>query len=121
VKVVGIQIVFMSVRIGGGMSKHLITIILLAALFVWFGSDVSGPSPAYGESCLSQGEARDAVQRGDAIALSAIRGALGGGEVVSAQLCRGGNGLVYVVSVLGNDGAVKRVRVDARSGAVVGR
>jgi uncharacterized membrane protein YkoI len=103
------------------MSKHLITIILLAALFIWFGSDVSGPKAAYGESCLSQGEARQAVQRGDAISLSAIRGSLAEGEVVSAQLCKAGNRLVYVVNVLGDGGEVKRVRVDARSGAVVGR
>jgi uncharacterized membrane protein YkoI len=105
------------------MSKHLITIILLAALFVWFGSDPSGPKAAYGESCLSQGEARQAVQRGDAISLSAIRGSLAGsgGEVVSAQLCKTGNRLVYIVNVLGDGGEVKRVRVDARDGSILGR
>jgi hypothetical protein len=97
------------------MSKHLITIILLAALFVWFGSDASGPKAAYGESCLSQGEARQAVQRGDAISLSAIRGSL------SAQLCKAGNRLVYIVNVLGDGGQVKRVRLDARDGSIVGR
>ncbi|BCP52842.1 hypothetical protein K32_14590 [Kaistia sp. 32K] len=105
------------------MSKHLITFILLTALFVWFGTDVSGPKSAYGESCLSQGEARQAVQRGDAISLSEIRGSVAGngGEVVSAQLCKAGNRLIYVVNVLGEGGEVKRVRVDARDGSIVGR
>lgn len=105
------------------MSKNLITILVLTALFVWFGSDVSGPKSAYGESCLSQGEARRAVQNGDAISLSAIRGTLAGdgGEVVSAQLCKSGNRLVYVVNVLDDGGEVKRVRVDARDGSILKR
>ncbi|MCX5576882.1 PepSY domain-containing protein [Kaistia terrae] len=105
------------------MSKNFIVIIFLAAIFVWFGSPQYGPTAAYGDSCLSQGEARQAVQKGDAISLSEIRGSLAGdgGEVVSAQLCKAGNRLVYVVNVLGNGGEVKRVRVDARTGSIMGR
>ncbi|MFI5409881.1 PepSY domain-containing protein [Kaistia sp. UC242_56] len=104
------------------MSKNFIAILFLAAMFVWFGSPEYGPSAAYGDTCLSQGEARQAVQNGDAISLSEIRGSLAdGGEVVSAQLCRAGNRLVYIVNVLGSGGEVKRVRVDARSGSIMGR
>lgn len=105
------------------MSKNVIAILFLAAMFVWFGSPGYGPTAAYGDSCLSQGEARQAVQKGDAISLSEIRGSLAGdgGEVVSAQLCRAGNRLVYIVNVLDGGGAVKRVRVDARSGSIMGR
>ena len=105
------------------MSKNFIAILFLAAAFVWFGSPQYGPTAAYGQACLSQGEARQAVQRGDAISLSQIRGSLAsvGGEVVSAQLCRAGNRLVYIVNVLGQGGEVKRVRVDARSGSIMGR
>ncbi|MBN8998414.1 MAG: PepSY domain-containing protein [Rhizobiales bacterium] len=58
--------------------------------------------PAAANGCLSQGEARQAVQ------------------VLSAQLCRAGGGLVYVVSVLGEGGQVRRLTVDAVSGAVSG-
>jgi len=76
-------------------------------------------APAWAEGCLSQGEARQAVQSGEAVSLSQLRAGIPG-EVLSAQLCRSGGGLVYVVSVLGEGGEVKRLQVDARSGAVSG-
>ncbi len=78
------------------------------------------PGTAFAQGCLSQGEARQAVQNGEAISLSEVRGSLPG-DVVSAQLCHGGGGLVYVVNVLGAGGKVERLQIDARSGAVAGR
>ena len=75
--------------------------------------------PAAANGCLSQGEARQAVQSGQAVSLSRLRGNIPG-EVLSAQLCRAGGGLVYVVSVLGEGGQVRRLTVDAVSGAVSG-
>ncbi|MCX5512109.1 hypothetical protein C3941_08565 [Kaistia algarum] len=75
--------------------------------------------PAFADGCLSQSEARQAVQSGQAVSLSQLRSGIPG-EVLSAQLCRSGGGLVYVVSVLADGGAVKRLRVDAQSGAVSG-
>ncbi|MCX5479238.1 hypothetical protein OSH08_09495 [Kaistia geumhonensis] len=77
------------------------------------------PGTAFAQGCLSQAEARQAVQNGEAISLSQVRGSLPG-DVVSAQLCRGGGGLVYVVNVLGEGGKVQRLTIDARSGAVAG-
>ncbi len=78
------------------------------------------PGAALSQGCLSQGEARQAVQNGEAVSLSQLRGNLPG-DVVSAQLCRGGGALVYVVNVLGAGGKVERLQIDAQSGAIVGR
>ncbi len=78
------------------------------------------PGAALAQGCLSQGEARQAVQNGEAVSLSQIRGNLPG-DVVSAQLCRGGGALVYVVNVLGAGGKVERLQIDAQSGAILGR
>jgi hypothetical protein len=99
------------------MSKHFTTLGWLALSLVLFGPGAIGS--AWAQNCLSQGDARQAVASGEAVSLSQIRGGIPG-EVVSAQLCRSGGGLVYIVSVLGNGGEVKRLKVDARSGAVSG-
>jgi hypothetical protein len=95
------------------MSKHFLITAMAAFLLVLPGL------PAHAQGCLSQGEARQAVQSGQALSLSQLRGGISG-EVLSAQLCRVGGALVYVVSVLGDGGQVKRLQVDARSGAVSG-
>ena len=60
---------------------------------------------AYAQDCLS----------GLAKPLSQIRRRLteDGGKIVSAQLCRQGNGYVYVISILQPDGQVKNVSVSA--------
>jgi hypothetical protein len=100
------------------MSMRLAKLLTAAIATVLLGS--AAAEPARADGCLPQGEARQAVQSGDAVSLSQLRGGIPG-EVISAQLCRTGGGLVYVVSVLGPDGAVQRLQVDARTGAVVGR
>ncbi|MGH6675750.1 MAG: PepSY domain-containing protein [Xanthobacteraceae bacterium] len=43
------------------------------------------------------------------------------GAVVRARLCRGKEGLVYVLTILARDGKVARLTVDAAKGTVVGR
>lgn len=93
------------------ISPRLSSLILVIGLLL--------PGTALAQGCLSQSEARQAVQSGEAISLSQVRGSLPG-DVVSAQLCRGGGGLVYVVNVLGEGGKVQRITIDARSGAVAG-
>lgn len=75
-------------------------------------------TPAHAEDCLSQAEARQAVASGKAASLSLLRSALPG-EIVSAALCPGEQGLVYRVSVLRADGTVERITIDARSGAAI--
>jgi uncharacterized membrane protein YkoI len=42
------------------------------------------------------------------------------GTVVRARLCRGSDGLVYVLTVLARDGKVARITVDAVKGTLVG-
>tara|TARA_R110002110_G_scaffold114078_5_gene282908 strand:+ start:127 stop:426 length:300 start_codon:yes stop_codon:yes gene_type:complete len=70
---------------------------------------------AYAQDCLSNAQASDAVRSGLAKPLSQIRRRLteDGGKIVSAQLCRQGNGYVYVISILQPDGQVKNVSVSA--------
>ncbi|WP_310620725.1 PepSY domain-containing protein [Flexibacterium corallicola] len=63
-------------------------------------------------NCLSSQQTRTAIANGQARAL----GSLGiKGQIVSAKLCTGGRGLVYVLSVL-RKGQVRTVKVDAKTG-----
>ncbi len=77
-------------------------------------------------SCLSRAEQRAAIASGQAVrlatAIRAVRGTLRGRgprEVVQARLCRGPNGLVYMLTVLARDGKVTRATVDAGNGRLV--
>ena len=92
-------------------------VLLAAALF--------GPAPeARAQGCLSAAEARNAVQSGQALPLSrmlkAIRKAAGGEILPPPQLCDAGGRLVYYVNVLGRDGQVTQITVDAASGSILG-
>ena len=79
------------------------------------------PAVADGDlACLKPQEQRDALASGQAIplatAIHSVRGtvrARGAREVVKARLCREGNHLVYVLTVLSRDGKVTRATVDA--------
>jgi hypothetical protein len=42
------------------------------------------------------------------------------GTLVRARLCHRGEGMAYVLTVLGHDGKVTRVTVDAVKGTLVG-
>jgi uncharacterized membrane protein YkoI len=77
-------------------------------------------------SCLSKAEQRAAISNGQAVTLAAairsVRGSVrgrGAREVVRARLCREGDSLVYVLTVLARDGKVTHTTVDATSGKVV--
>jgi hypothetical protein len=74
------------------------------------GAD-SGP-----RACLNQKERRALVESG---AVNAVRPHVPG-TLVRARLCRRGEGLAYVLTVLGHDGKVTRVVVDAVKGSLVG-
>lgn len=79
------------------------------------------PTVAVSDDCMSAPDARRAVADERLIAFSeAARLAAGKrqGEVISANLCRVNQRLVYVLAVLSRDGHVARVRVDARTRAV---
>jgi uncharacterized membrane protein YkoI len=72
-------------------------------------------------ACLDQRERH--AEAGKVIPLStAMRTARARmpGTVVRARLCRGSDGLVYVLTVLARDGKVARLTVDAVKGTLVG-
>ena len=76
-------------------------------------------------NCMSDRDARSAVQSGDAVSLSKmikrIRSATGGEIVPPPKLCKQGKRLVYVVNVLAPDGKVTKLTVDAASGNILGK
>jgi uncharacterized membrane protein YkoI len=73
--------------------------------------------------CLDQKERRAEVESGRVVrldtALRAVRSKMAG-TLVRARLCRGNDGLVYVLTVLARDGKVARLTVDAAKGSLVG-
>lgn len=84
------------------------------------------PSPAAAQErprCLTRAEQRAAIAAGEAIQLAVARRILReqmAGELVRARLCRESGRLIYLLTVLSRDGKVRRVTVDATSGAVIG-
>jgi hypothetical protein len=92
-----------------GFRRGARTLALALALVV--------PAGAASAQCLSQQQARSAVQSGEALPLGSVAGAVGG-EIVRAELCREGGRLVYMLSVLSGGRVANRV-VDARSGQVL--
>ena len=74
-------------------------------------------------ACLDQKERRAEVESGRVVrlatALRAVRSKMPG-TLVRARLCRGNDGLVYVLTVLARDGKVVRLTVDAVKGSLVG-
>lgn len=83
--------------------------------------------PARSESahaCLDQKERRAEIDSGKLIRLSAAihaaRSRVPGGTIIQARLCRGRDGLVYVLTVLAHNGKVSRIAVDAVKGTFVG-
>ena len=86
------------------------------------------PQPAHGADpaarvCLNQKERRALIEKGTvlhlAAALRAVRTRVPG-TLVRARLCHRGEGFAYVLTVLGHDGKVTHVIVDAVKGTVVG-
>ncbi|AVO44076.1 PepSY domain-containing protein [Phreatobacter cathodiphilus] len=81
----------------------------------------AGPALAQ-MACLSPAERRSAIADGQAIPLSQAQRALRAehrGEVINARLCRAGNQLVYLLTVVARHGKVVRVRIDATNGQIV--
>jgi hypothetical protein len=82
------------------------------------------PAVAVPDACLDQKERRAAYDSGKVIQLAAAMRAAKKrmpGTVVRARLCRGKDGLVYVLTVLAHDGKVARLTVDAAKGTVIGQ
>ena len=83
--------------------------------------------PSYGiaaesHHCLTGDEQRAAIVNGKAVSLATVIHALHRApkDVIKAQLCQEPERLIYMLTLLGRDGKVKRALVDATNGAVVG-
>jgi uncharacterized membrane protein YkoI len=79
--------------------------------------------PAVAHLCLDQKERRAEAASGAVVHLAAAIQAAKtrmAGTVVRARLCHSQDGLVYVLTVLGRDGKVARMVVDASKGTLVG-
>jgi len=89
-------------------------------LGVTLGAAVPGIASA-GErkACLSQEERRAVIAARNAVplarAMRVVKARIAG-EVLKARLCRQERGLVYVLTVLAQDGKVTQARVDAADG-----
>jgi uncharacterized membrane protein YkoI len=73
-------------------------------------------------ACFSPDETREMVQRHGLIALNdVVRSARSGNsaDLISARLCDTAGNLVYMIAMLGRDGKVMRLTVDARTGDVI--
>jgi hypothetical protein len=82
------------------------------------------PDVAPTHACLDQKERKVVEESGKVIHLAAaVRAARKRtpGTLVQARLCRGADGLVYVLTVLARDGKVARLTVDAVKGTLVGQ
>jgi uncharacterized membrane protein YkoI len=80
--------------------------------------------PAFAEACFTAEETRQHTQSQDLARLPDIVARLqdrGRAELVSARLCEVSGSLVYMIALLGRDGKLHRVTVDARSGNVMHR
>jgi uncharacterized membrane protein YkoI len=84
------------------------------------GAAVPGAvAAADSKACLSQEERRAAITEHKAVPLARVLRVVKakiGGEVVKARLCQQERGLVYVLTVLAQDGKVTQARVDAADG-----
>ncbi|MET0867218.1 MAG: hypothetical protein ABWY35_03895 [Pseudorhodoplanes sp.] len=83
-----------------------------------FSSADQGAGHNSGTACLTPAQRRHIAASGKVVPLSkAIRAARARKtEVVDAKLCKSPKGLVYLLTLLAQDGKVTRVAVDAASG-----
>ena len=72
--------------------------------------------------CLTGEEQRAAIANGRTVPLATVIHSLHRApkDVIKVQLCQEPERLIYLLTLLGRDGKVKRATVDALNGAVVG-
>ena len=80
-------------------------------------------APAHRAACLNRAEQRAAVASHRAVplahAIKALHRHRHGVDVVRARLCRHGEGLAYVLTLLSRSGKVTRATVDAANGELI--
>jgi hypothetical protein len=124
-----VQAAFSAARLGGLMAFAerfaviaLVVLTLAPARAADSGRPAhAGPEPAH--ACLNQKERQAEVDARAVVPLATAMHAVKHrmpGTVVRARLCRSHDGLVYVLTVLGHDGKVARLTVDAVKGTLVG-
>lgn len=99
------------------MQNRLIRRGVLAALVA--GLVTAAASASASAACLSRAETRALVSSGAVLRLAALRGKIKD-EIVNARLCERNGRLFYRVTVLNANGAVRRLRFDAKTGARFG-
>jgi uncharacterized membrane protein YkoI len=109
----------------GRTPRFAIAVLTLLALSPARAEDAVRPEPAAEPAltCLNQKERHAEIESGRVVRLTtALRAAKArmSGTLVQARLCRGHDGLVYVLTVLARDGKVARITVDAIKGALIG-
>jgi hypothetical protein len=119
----GVQEAFTGARLKTHLmpvSRLLSAVLLLGALAM---PASAAEMPAHRRACLTKAEQRAAVAAHRAIPLGqAIKSLHKHGkraEVVRARLCRHGERLVYVLTLLARNGKVTRARVDAGDGELI--
>lgn len=90
---------------------------LVVTFIVWLLAVPASAADAFQHACLTKAEQRAAVAAGKAQPLAEVIKTLHAhgrrAELVRARLCRRGEGLVYVLTLLSHSGKVTRVAVDA--------
>jgi uncharacterized membrane protein YkoI len=107
-------------RFGLGVPLLVASVIVIGAAR---GEEARPVRASSGHTCLDQKERRAELASGAVVHLAAAIHAAKSrmpGTVVQARLCRGQDGLVYVLTVLARDGKVARIVVDAVKGTLVG-
>jgi hypothetical protein len=110
------------------LDPHIMQVSRLSIVLLMLGP-LAGPAaaadspPPHRGTCLSKMEQRAAVASHRAIslgqALKNLRSQGHRGEVVGARLCRKGESLVYVLTLLARNGKVTRTSVDAVNGELI--
>jgi uncharacterized membrane protein YkoI len=103
--------------------RNNLTLSALVAVLLVFVLPPLAASAQDAPACLSQREQRIAKQDGRVIGLAAAMHTARtrvSGILVRARLCRGQDGLVYVLTVLARNGKVARLTVDAVKGTLIG-
>jgi uncharacterized membrane protein YkoI len=113
---------------GKSVPVSALTLLALTLALTAAGAQEAAQPPPHGADpatrvCLNQKERRALIEKGAvlhlAAALRSVRTHVPG-TLVRARLCHRGEGFAYVLTVLGHDGKVTRVIVDAVKGTVVG-
>lgn len=91
---------------------------LFAAVWIAAFASVAAVAPAHA-GCMPLGSAGGLISKNGLIPGKAAVNkaeAKGGGKVIKIVLCQNGNNFVYQATVLGAQGAVKNVSVNAKTG-----